>query len=134
MPTFSERSKARLATCHPDLQRLMQKVIERIDVTVLVGHRGEEEQNEAYRKNQSRLQFPNSKHNSIPSKAIDIAPYIPGRGIDWNYTPQFYLVAGIVLATAAELKIPIRWGGDFNRNLFPGDEKFLDLVHFELEK
>lgn len=134
MPKFSTRSKERLAECHQDLQRLMEKVIERFDITVLEGHRGEEAQTEAFRKGKSKVKFPNSKHNSMPSKAIDVAPYIPGRGIDWNYEPQFYLMAGYIMSTAAELNIKVRWGGDFNRNQFPGDESFLDLVHFELEE
>ena len=43
MPAFSQRSKDRLATCHPDLQRVMNKVVERYDISIICGHRGEEE-------------------------------------------------------------------------------------------
>lgn len=33
-----------------------------------------------------------------------------------------------------ELKVPIRWGGDWNRNGRSDDEKFYDGPHFELLK
>ena len=46
MPSYSKLSKARLATCHDDLITIFNKVIEHMDVTIVCGHRGKEEQNE----------------------------------------------------------------------------------------
>ena len=45
MPSFSGRSKEKLASCHPDLQKVFNEVIKHIDCTIIEGHRGEERQN-----------------------------------------------------------------------------------------
>jgi len=55
-----------------------------MDVTIVCGYRGEEEQNKAYTEKKSGLKFPQSKHNHAPSSAVDIAPYINGKGVRWN--------------------------------------------------
>lgn len=90
------------------------------------------------RQRKSRLAWPDSKHNvendGDLSRAVDIAPWIPGRGIDWDNSEHFHYMAGIVLGVAHKLGVKLRWGGDWNRNQFSGDEKFLDLVHFELDE
>jgi hypothetical protein len=46
-----------------------------IDFKILCGHREEKEQNEAFNKGNSKLKWPQSKHNSLPSLAVDIAPF-----------------------------------------------------------
>lgn len=128
MPKFGKKSEERLATCHVDLQRLFNEVIKHYDCTVLCGHRGKDEQDEAVRTGVSKLAWPNSKHNSLPSKAIDVVPF----PIDWNDMTRFYHFGGFVLAVAKQLGIKIRWGGDWNGDLKFRDEKFKDLPHFEL--
>jgi len=128
MPSFSARSRARLETCHEDLQRLFNEVIKHYDCTILCGHRGEEEQNEAFRQGRSQLQFPQSKHNSLPSIAVDVAPY----PIDWDNRPRFYHFGGLVLGFSIGMGIPIRWGGDWDSDTDLDDQSFFDLPHFEL--
>ena len=138
MPKFGRKSRERLETCHKDLQVLFNHVIENIDCSVLCGHRGEKEQNEAVASGRSKANYPHGKHNASPSNAIDVAPY----PIDWNDNERFYYFAGFVLATAkilkdiGEISHNIRWGGnwrgirngviDFSKNTFD------DLPHFEL--
>ena len=85
MPKFSNASKQRLATCHPDLQAVCNELIKQYDFSVLCGRRGEKEQNEAYKKGTSNVRFPNSAHNKTPSLAVDIAPY----PIDWDNLSRF---------------------------------------------
>ena len=137
MPKFSNRSIQRLVTCDKQLQDVMGKVIDVLDITILEGIRSEERQDELYRQGKSRLQYPNSKHNVKDegglSRAVDIAPWISGRGIDWSNTEHFHYMAGIVLGIASQMNVKIRWGGDWNRNQYSGDEQFLDMVHFELD-
>ena len=125
---FGKRSKERLDTCHSDLQKIMNKVIKLYDITVLEGHRSEERQNQLKHEGKSKLEWPNSKHNSNPSKAVDIAPY----PIDWNNRERFYYMAGIVKAIADEMDIEIRWGGDWDSDGEFKDQSFDDLPHFEL--
>lgn len=128
MYKFSKESEQKLATCHPKLQQLLRAVIEQVDFTILDGHRGQAEQNAAFAAGRSKLKFPQSKHNKVPSMAVDIAPY----PIDWKNSARFAYLAGVVLATARAMKIDVRWGGDWNKNGELGDNKFNDLPHFEL--
>jgi len=134
MPTFGAVSRGRLDTCHPDLQKIMEEVITRYDIAIICGHRGEQAQREAYDNNKSQVNWPRSKHNEYPSKAVDIAPY----PLDWGDHAAFALLAGWVMCIADQMLIDgrvshtLRWGGDWNSNRKTKDHGFLDFPHFEL--
>lgn len=128
MPTFSETSRARLLTCHPHLQAVFNKVIQLRDCTILCGHRGQAEQDEALRTGKSKLAWPKSKHNALPSRAVDAAPY----PLDWNDADRFRVFGGFVLGVSASMGIPLRWGGDWDGDMTNKDQPFHDLPHFEL--
>lgn len=130
MPRFSQRSKERLATCDKRLQRVFNRVIDTVDCTILEGHRSEEKQNEAYRTGHSKVQWPDSRHNTLPSLAVDVAPY----PIDWRDRERFTLFAGFALGVAAGEGVRIVWGGDWNRDFRVADNSFDDLVHFQVER
>lgn len=138
MPRFSETSFSRLSTCDVELQTLFFEVIKTFDCVVLEGHRGEEAQNKAFEEGHSKLKWPLGNHNSMPSMAVDVAPFEPGINVDWKDIQRFHLFAGFVLGIAQRLKDEgkmtksIRWGGDWNRDYRVKDEKFRDLPHFEL--
>lgn len=125
---LSAISLQRLNTCHPKLQELVNEIIKDRRILVMCGHRNEAEQNEAFSTGHSKEKWPDSKHNTDPSMAIDMSPtpYDPTNSILIIY------FAGIVMGIAMRLGIKIRWGGDWNQNLDPSDEKFRDLYHFEL--
>ena len=128
MPDYSTSSKKKLAQCHPLLQQVFKRVLETIDHTVVCGSRSKEEQNKLFAEGKSQLQYPNGKHNALPSLAVDVAPY----PIDWNDRERFTLFAGFVLGTASEMGITLRWGGDWDKDFQTKDNNFDDLVHFEL--
>ena len=133
MPRFGKRSKKRLATCDVKLQKLFEEVVKHFDCTIIQGHRGEKEQNQAYDAGRSKLRFPNGKHNASPSRAVDVAPY----PVDWEDRDRFHYFAGFVMgmATKLERKVPnlkLRWGGDWDQDTEVKDNRFDDLVHFEL--
>ena len=75
MPKFSNLSKARLAGAHEDLQVLFKEVVKYFDCTVLCGFRDEAAQNKAFEDGFSTVKYPNSKHNQVPSKAVDVVPF-----------------------------------------------------------
>lgn len=134
MPSFSKTSTARLATCHPDLVRLFERVIQAWDCSILCGHRGREEQERLFREGATKARWGQSAHNSFPSRAVDVWPY----PIQWLDTARARVFAGFVLGTAAEMGINLRWGGDWYHELRTrGSEgrrhTFDDLPHFELE-
>lgn len=128
MNKFSKTSAARLATCHPDLIKVFTRVLEVCDCSIICGHRSKEEQNTAFAEGKSRVQYPNGKHNTLPSRAVDVAPY----PIDWNDRERFSYFAGVVIGVGASMGIAIRWGGDWDGDFDLKDNNFDDLVHFEL--
>ena len=130
MPRFGKRSKKRLATCDDRLQDLFKKVIKYFDCTVIQGHRGEAEQNQAYDAGRSKLRYPDGKHNADPSKAVDVAPY----PIDWSDRDRFHYFGGFVLGIASQMGLKIRWGGAWDRDTQVKDNKFDDLPHFEIRE
>jgi peptidoglycan L-alanyl-D-glutamate endopeptidase CwlK len=117
---FGATSLMRLSTCDEKLKEILFEAIKHFDFTVLEGHRGEAAQNLAVQQGRSQTPWPTSKHNSMPSKAVDIAPY----PIDWKNIERFKELGALIKKVAAEKKIKIRWGGDF--------KSFKDYPHFEL--
>jgi len=115
MPIFSKSSKEKLATCDPELQILFNYVIKYFDCTIVCGERGEEAQNRAFADGFSKVQYPNSKHNSSPSEAVDVVPY-PSLYSDEKKIIEF---GGFVKGIAVMLKAygamtkKITWGGDW---------------------
>ena len=130
MPRFSTRSKSRLNTCDEKLVELFKEVVKGFDCTIIEGHRGQKKQDEAYNKGNSKVKFPNGKHNKSPSLAVDVAPY----PIDWRDRDRFHYFAGYVLGIASQMGIKIRWGGDWDMDTQTKDNSFDDLVHFEIKE
>ena len=132
---FSQSSLDRLWTCDKRLKKLFKEVIRTFDCTIVCGFRGKEAQNRAFESGDSEVKWSKSKHNHMENKmprshAADVAPWIDEQ-ISWNLDNCRYF-AGYVMAKADSLGIPIRWGGDWNSNKNTTDQKFNDLVHFEL--
>ena len=130
MPKFGSSSRRRLATCHEDLQEIFEEVVKIFDCSVLCGHRGEEAQNEAYEKGNSKVKFPNGRHNAIISNAVDVTPY----PVDWKDRERQTLFAGFVLGVARGMGINLRWGGDWDQDWQVMDNKFDDFPHFEIKE
>jgi len=118
MPHFSKASQDKLDTCHPDLQRLMNEVIKERDCTIVCGYRDKAGQDVAYQDG-AGLAWPRSKHNRVPSEAVDVMPC----PIDWHDLEGVYEFANLVLITAKLLDINIKWGGTFKK---------FDGPHYEL--
>jgi len=144
MPKFGTRSKEQLETCHPDLITLFTAVIEEVDCSVTCGHRNEADQEKAFDSGNSKVHYPDGKHNSDPSTAVDVYPY----PIDFDDLPRFYWFGGWVLAKAeilrnvGEITNKIRWGGNW-KGLDNGKIDFSynrrkdvldDLPHYEIIK
>jgi peptidoglycan L-alanyl-D-glutamate endopeptidase CwlK len=127
-PVFSRRSTERLGELDLHLAEVLDETIKYFDFSIICGHRGETEQNAAFQSGVSQRKWPEGKHNKVPSEAVDVAPY----PIDWGDTERFTYLAGWIMAIAQLKGIKLRWGGDFNQNMDPGDERFKDLGHFEI--
>ena len=125
---FSQLSENRLLTCDTKLQYVVRKAILLLDFSVLWGYRDEESQNKAYAEGHSKVKFPYSRHNTHPSRAVDLDPY----PIDWENIKRFIYLGGIVRGIADAEGVQLRWGGDWNSNGVLKDESFRDYGHFEL--
>lgn len=134
MPRFGKTSKRNLLSCHPDLVRLFDEVIKHYDCSIVCGHRGEDEQNALYLSipPKTKVQYPDSKHNSLPSMAVDAAPYINGK-ICWD-KEQLYFFAAFVWGTAIQMGIKLRLGADWDGDGNIKDQSFVDRPHFEIKE
>ena len=126
MPDLSDASSRNLETCHQSIIEICRTVIRDYDFTVLYGHRGEELQNGLYAQGRTApgqivtyCQWPDSKHNSIPSLAVDLAPY----PIDWSDLYRFHELAGRMLQVAALFDVDMTWGGHWSKP---------DMPHFQV--
>jgi len=129
MPALDKGSASRLAKAHPLLRQLFDEVALRADIVILDSQRGRAAQELAYRTRRSKARFGQSAHNWTPAIALDVCP----KPIDWKDTKPFVTLAKeIVLPLAMEMKIPLRWGGDWNMNGKTEDEMFVDMPHYEL--
>lgn len=106
---------------HPDLQRLFDKVLQIQDISLVSGYRDKDEQNRLYEEGYSKLQFPRSHHNKLPSLAVDVQPY-PLE--DPNDPEPFKDLAVVVKEVAEEEEVDVTWGGDWI--------SFKDYYHWQL--
>lgn len=130
---FGTKSKSVLKTVDELLQIIITDGLKigLIDFSVIEGHRGKGKQNQLYKDGRSKVQWPKSKHNMKPSKAVDIVPYVNGK-ISWKKEHCIFL-AGIILTCGKNYGTNIRWGGNWDMDGEPiTDQDFQDLVHYEL--
>ena len=130
MPRFGRKSKERLATCDKRLQDVFNEVIKHVDCSVLEGNRNEERQNKLFDEGKTKVKFPDGRHNSSPSLAVDVTPY----PVDWSDRERQTLFAGFVLGIANRMGITLRWGGDWDMDFKVMDNRFDDFPHFEVKK
>ena len=128
MPRYSKKSKERLKSCDKRLQDVFNEVIKHVDCSILEGHRSKERQNKLYDEGLTKVKYPNGRHNSSPSKAVDVTPY----PVDWEDRERQTLFAGFVIGIARGMGIRLRWGGDWDMDFQVMDNRFDDFPHFEV--
>lgn len=135
MYQFGTTSKERLATCHEDLQKVMNLAIKRspIDFGIACGHRSIQDQKKAFDEGKSKIDgiTKKGKHNYSPSLAVDTYAFVNGKA-SWE-VHHLCIIIGVVFSCADELGISIRSGANWDQDgEFITDQKFQDLPHFEL--
>jgi peptidoglycan L-alanyl-D-glutamate endopeptidase CwlK len=135
--SYGPKSQAVFDSLHPELQILFTWVILLKDVSLIEGHRPNARQAVLLAAGKTKVGPGKSKHNKIPSEAVDQIPY-PFSQADWHDGFKFHLHAGFILGIAAilyEMKIMnrrIRWGGDWDKDWETSDNMFDDFPHIEL--
>lgn len=132
MPKFGKKSLANREFLCKDLKRLCDEVIKYYDFSIICSHRGQTEQEEAFRIGNSNAHFGQSAHNYNPSFAVDVYPYpvpttrnTPTTGIIIdNKSPEWEKMVCVFKNAAKQLGISITCGADF--------KKLKDYPHIEI--
>ena len=128
--SFSDKSKQVRATLDPRLQVMVDELLAYMDVSLVWGHRTEAQQNALWPEH-TRVRWPNSKHNPMPSLAVDIQPY-PYPQTENDLRAGLGYMAGLCWLIAERNNFSLKWGGDWNRNGDVTDNGFDDLFHLEI--
>ena len=117
---LSLRSKRNLVGVHPDLVMVVNRAITMtpVDFAVIEGLRNKTRQKHLVESGASGTL--NSRH--LTGHAVDLGAWVDGE-IRWDW-PLYHRIADAVKRAAAELSIPIEWGGDW--------KTFPDGPHFQL--
>lgn len=126
---FTGKSAVIFAELHPKLQEVVAAARKRIGFTLTAGYRGKADQEAAYNAGNSKARWLQSAHNYKPAVAVDVLP-LPFKG--WNDFAGFRRISQIMLDEATKRDIPLRWGGDWDRDGDEKDERFRDFPHYEL--
>jgi peptidoglycan LD-endopeptidase CwlK len=117
---LGKKSRDRLAGVHPDLVKVVERAIEitEIDFAVLEGVRSKTRQEQLVKAGASQTM--RSRH--LTGHAVDLGAYVAG-SVRWDW-PLYHKLAVAVKQAAAELQVPIEWGGDWTT--------FKDGPHWQL--
>lgn len=125
---LGSRSLKNLEGVHPDLVKVVKRAIEitKQDFACIEGLRSKKRQAELVKKGASKTM--NSRH--LTGHAVDLAAWVDGT-ISWDH--KFYgEIKEAMFIAARDVNVPLRWGGDWDGDGDTKDERFVDLVHFEL--
>lgn len=117
---LSKKSKDRLSGVHQDLVKVVERAIEitEIDFAVLEGVRSKTRQEQLVKAGASQTM----KSRHLTGHAVDLGAYVAG-SVRWDW-PLYHKLAVAVKQAAAELQVPIEWGGDWTT--------FKDGPHWQL--
>lgn len=117
---LSQKSRDRLSGVHPDLAKVVERTIEitKVDFAVLEGVRSIARQEQLVKAGASQTM----KSRHITGHAVDLGAYVGG-SVRWDW-PLYDKLAVAMKKAAAELNVPIEWGGNWT--------SFKDGPHFQL--
>lgn len=165
---FGEKSTKQLQTCHRDLQLVLTEGLanSEIDFSLIEGHRPPETQFEYFKKGRKEVNGKwvvvdrrkvttnidghkkKGKHNYQPSRAIDIAIYVPksirpSKYKNYNFAydeEHLCYVIGVIMGTAKMLfrqgritnrvTSGLNWDGD---GIILKDQNLADYPHIEIK-
>ncbi|KDC15368.1 M15 family metallopeptidase [Bordetella bronchiseptica] len=125
---LSQRSLMRLEGVHPRLVDIVKLAIERtaVDFMVVEGLRTPERQRELVAQGKSQtLNGLHLRQADGWGRAVDLAPLVDG-AIPWKGWAAFKGLADVMKECAAELDVPLEWGGDW--------KTLKDGPHFQLPR
>ena len=130
MNSFGRASRKNLSTVDGQGQKLARRVLKIKDHSIIQGHRPEDEQNAAFDSGNSKLRWPDGKHNRLPSVAMDVQTYPVPETEQELREEQLYLL-GLYKGIGSEMDMDIRTGADWDRDGEIADNGFDDFFHVE---
>jgi len=133
MNAWGKQSKKHRQSIDHRLNAVSDRVLKLRDHSIIEGHRPEKEQNAAFNATpqRSKIKWPDGKHNSIPSKALDMQPH-PMPEDDDTLREDLSYIAGLYVGIGSEMGLTLRWGGDFDMDGETADNRWDDLFHLEI--
>ena len=119
---LNKRSLKNLEGVHPDLRRVVELAVSRMEFTVIEGRRTLA----AQRANVASGASDTLHSRHLTGHAVDAVPFDPHGQPLWNLCGE---VSKIMFAAAKELGVPIEWGGNFKR---ANGKPFYDGPHYQL--
>lgn len=133
MRTWSARSKAVYEQLDGRLQRVLDRVLQEVaDISLTTGFRNQADQDRAFAAGNSKVEWPNGKHNRSPSVAVDFQPY-PYPKSELKLRAALGYIAGRMMEIGKQEGVTLRWGGDWDGNGDVTDQTFDDLFHMEIK-
>lgn len=160
MFSFGRKSLEVRETLCDELKLVVDFAIRVYNISLIEGHRDQETQDRYFSNGVSKLRWPNSKHNSYPSDAVDIWPYVTNlAGVRvstafsghpdqikslakatgqtekriWELTLQEYAtMKGVLMAAGKVHGVELRFGDDWDGDHDRLDQSFVDLPHVEV--
>lgn len=160
MYSYGSKSQSVKETLCEELALVADDVIQVYNISLIEGHRTKEKQDHYFETGASKLKFPNSKHNTYPSDALDAWPYVevlagvpvhtalsghPDQIAElskktgytkeriWQLILQEYAtMKGVFMAMAYKRGIKLRFGDDWDGDHDRLDQSFIDLPHMEV--
>ena len=160
MNKWGGESLRQRATSNQRLNEVGDIVLQIKDHSVIKGHRNQTEQDDAFSKGHSKLKWPDGNHNAYPSKAQDVRTYPEPPKPVFDKDPsrmserelrnevkqlrkqvseqplreeQLYLL-GLYRGVAEVMGVPLRVGGDWDRDGEIADNGFDDFFHVEIDE
>lgn len=128
---FSKTSLARLADLHPAMQRIYHRAMsyQVMDFMILETVRTPDQAKANAAKGVGIVRSKHLRQRDGYAHACDALPF----PIDWKDTKRFNVLAGLLLAAAAEegLLKNVRWGGNWDGDNDFRDNSLEDLPHLE---
>jgi peptidoglycan L-alanyl-D-glutamate endopeptidase CwlK len=107
--SLSQKSKDRLSGVHQDLVKVVNRAIQitTCDFAILEGVRSLARQEQLVKAGASQTM----KSRHLTGHAVDLGAYVNG-SVRWDW-PLYNQLADAMKKAAAELNVPIEWGGDW---------------------
>jgi|CEGF01.1.fsa_nt_gi peptidoglycan L-alanyl-D-glutamate endopeptidase CwlK len=160
MFSFGRKSSEVRETLCDELKLIVDSAIQVYNFSMIEGHRDQETQDRYFAKGVTKVKWPNGKHNTYPSDAVDLWPYVTNlAGIRvssalsghpdqikalakatgktekriWELVLQEYAtMKGVLMAFGKVHGVELRFGDDWDRDHDRLDQSFIDLPHVEV--